>query len=103
MEVMEITKSQNADKIVLALNGRLDSISAPQLQEVLISAVGESKLVELDFTKLVYISSAGLRTLLLGEKNSKANGCEMVLLNVSQEIKEIFEMTRFTDILKIQN
>jgi anti-anti-sigma factor len=100
---MEITKTQDADKTVLALNGRLDSTSASQLQEVLLSAVGETKLVELNFAKVAYISSAGLRTLLLGEKNSKAKGSKMILSNVSQEIKEIFEMTRFTDILKIQN
>jgi anti-anti-sigma factor len=100
---MEITKTQDADKTVLALNGRLDSTSAPQLQEVLLSAVGESKLVELNFARVAYISSAGLRTLLLGEKSSKTKGSKMLLLNVSQEIKEIFEMTRFTDILKIQN
>jgi anti-anti-sigma factor len=100
---MEITKTQDADKTVLGLSGRLDSISASQLQEALLSAIGESKLVELNFEKVAYISSAGLRTLLLGEKNSKIKGCKVVLFNVSQEIKEIFEMTRFTDILKIQN
>jgi anti-anti-sigma factor len=100
---MEITKSQDANKTVLALAGRLDSSSASQLQEVLLSALGESKLVELNFAEIAYVSSAGLRVLLLGEKNSKANGGEMVLFNVSQEIKEIFEMTKFSDILKVRN
>jgi anti-anti-sigma factor len=98
---MEITKSQESGKTVFTLNGRLDTTTAPQLQAVLIPAFDEAKLVELDFAKLVYVSSAGLRVLLLGEKTAKAKGGSMTLAHVSDEVKEVFEMTGFADILKV--
>ena len=56
---------------------------------------------ELNFTELKYVSSAGLRVLLLGEKTAKSNGVEFSLVNVSDDVREVFEMTGFMDILKI--
>jgi len=98
---MEVTKTQCGNKLTFALSGRLDANTAPQFQAEFIPAFDGAGLVELDLTALTYISSAGLRVLLLGEKTAKSKGIAMSLRNVSQEIKEIFDMTGFSDILNI--
>jgi len=98
---MNINKTQNGDKTVLVLSGRLDTTTAPKLQEVLIPEFDGAKNVELDFSELAYVSSAGLRVLLMGEKTAKAKSASMNLVNVSDEIMEVFEMTGFADVLTI--
>ncbi|MDR2693974.1 MAG: STAS domain-containing protein [Chitinispirillales bacterium] len=98
---MELTKTQCGGKATFALSGRLDATAAPEFQAVLIPAFDEASLVELDLAALTYVSSAGLRVLLLGEKTAKSKGAAMPIRNVSQEIKEIFDMTGFSDILNI--
>jgi len=99
---MTINKTQENEKLILALEGRLDTISSPQLQEILLPALEGGACVELDFAKLAYLSSAGLRILLLGEKTAKEKGGSMKVLNVSEEIKEVFDMTGFSSLLKIE-
>jgi len=99
---MNINKTQDGEKITLALSGRLDTTTAPKLQEALIPEFDTAKQVELDFSELAYVSSAGLRVLLMGEKSAKAEGASMILTNVSEEIMEVFEMTGFADILTVQ-
>lgn len=98
---MEIVKSQENGKITLALSGRLDTTTAPQLQGALLPAFEAAKSVVLNFAGLCYVSSAGLRVLLLGEKTAKMKDASMSLINVPKDIKDVFEMTGFTDILKI--
>ena len=98
---MIINKTQGNGKFTLVLEGRLDTNTAPQLQEVLIPAFDEAKEIELDFSQLAYVSSAGLRVLLIGQKTATAKGVPMTLSRVSEEIMEILEMTGFTDILTI--
>jgi len=98
---MNINKTQNGEKTVLALSGRLDTTTAPKLQETLIPEFENAKCVELDFAELAYVSSAGLRVLLMGEKTAKAKGGKFRLVNVSEEIMEVFEMTGFADMLTI--
>jgi len=99
---MDINKTQNGEKITLALTGRLDTTTAPKLQEFLIPEFYSAKQVELDFSELAYVSSAGLRVLLLGQKTAKAKGGTMTVSNVSAEIMDVFEMTGFADILTVQ-
>jgi anti-anti-sigma factor len=98
---MTITQNQSEEKLVLALEGRLDTITAPVLQERLIPGFDQAKHIELDFRQLVYVSSAGLRVLLVGEKTAKARGGNLTLVNVSAEIKELFDMTGFCDVLTV--
>jgi anti-anti-sigma factor len=100
---MTIDKTQDNEILTLALEGRLDSSTAPRLQEVLISAIGEAKTVVMDFTKLTYLSSAGLRALLLGQKEAKAKGVSTKLKGVSEGVMNIFDMTGFSDFLDIEN
>jgi anti-anti-sigma factor len=98
---MNITKVQNEGKSVFTLSGRLDTNTAPQLQEVLFPELDTAKEIVLDFTEIVYVSSAGLRILLTGEKMAKAKGKSMTLTNVSSDIMEIFKMTGFIKVLHI--
>ncbi|MCL2253215.1 MAG: STAS domain-containing protein [Lachnospiraceae bacterium] len=99
---MNINKTQNGDKTVFTLSGRLDTTTAPKLQETLIPEFDTAKQIELNFSELAYVSSAGLRVLLMGEKAAKAKGASLTLVNVSDEIMEVFEMTGFAEILNVE-
>jgi anti-anti-sigma factor len=99
---MTITKTRENESLVLALEGRLDTATAPQLQETLLPAFEEAKTITLDLKGLAYVSSAGLRVLLLGEKTAKSKDASMVLTGVSEEVMEVLEMTGFVDILNIE-
>ena len=99
---MTINKTQENGTLTIALEGRLDTTTAPQLQDALIPAFDEEKDIKLDFAKLAYVSSAGLRVLLIGQKTAKAKGAVMTLTGVSEEIMEVFEMTGFANILAVQ-
>jgi anti-anti-sigma factor len=96
---MNINKIQDSGKLTFTLDGRLDTTTAPQLQEVLIPAFDETGEVELNFAQVSYVSSAGLRVLLLGQKAAEAKNALMIVSNASEEILEVFEMTGFSEIL----
>jgi anti-anti-sigma factor len=98
---MEIKKVSINDGAELVLSGRLDTVTAPKLQEALVESIKSYSKTELDFAGVEYVSSAGLRVLLLGEKSAKAAGKSMVLENVSKDVMEVFDVTGFTGILTI--
>lgn len=96
---MEIVKTANENVLNVALSGRLDTTTAPQLEEELVlDGVTE---LNLDFAELDYISSAGLRVLLAAQKVMNKQGA-MKVLNVNSDIMEVFEITGFSDILTIE-
>ena len=98
---MTIEKKQNDKEMTLILLGRLDTTTAPKLEaELKESLPGVEKLV-LDFEKLDYLSSAGLRVLLATQKTMNKQG-KMVVRHVNDTIAEIFEVTGFCDILTIE-
>ena len=98
---MTIEKNLNGTELTITIVGRLDTTTAPQLEaEIKQSIDGVEKLV-LDFTALEYLSSAGLRVLLSAQKVMNKQG-EMIIKNVNETIKEIFEVTGFIDILTIE-
>ena len=98
---MTIEKTKNGNELTVALTGRLDTTTAPQLEaELKESLSGVEKLV-LDFAALEYLSSAGLRVLLATQKIMNKQG-EMIVKNVNETIAEIFEVTGFSDILTIE-
>ena len=98
---MNIVKTQEGSKLTIALEGRLDTVTAPQLEAELRTAVnGVSELV-FDLGALDYVSSAGLRVLLSAQKVMNRQG-SMTIRSVKPEIMEIFEVTGFTDILNIE-
>ena len=102
---MTINKMLEGGTVTFALDGKMDTWSAPELQDVLIPAFDETSSggsVVLDFKKLAYISSAGLRVLFFGQKTAKEKNGSMKITNASDEVKEIFRMTGFADILTIE-
>lgn len=98
---MEIIKNLDGNKLTIALEGRLDTSTAPNLEAELKSSLdGVTELV-LDFNKLEYISSAGLRVVLAAQKTMSKQG-SMKLIGVNDEVMEVFEITGFVDILTIE-
>ena len=98
---MTIEKNLNGTELTVAVVGRLDTGTAPDLEEVLKESFeGITKLI-LDFEGLEYLSSAGLRVILQAQKTMNKQG-EMVVRNVNETITEIFEVTGFYDILNIE-
>ena len=98
---MTINKTANGNELTIALEGRLDTTTAPQLDDELKTALEGIAKLEFNFEKLEYISSAGLRVLLSAQKVMNKQG-SMVIKNVNEEIQEIFEVTGFVDILTIE-
>lgn len=98
---MQITKTNDNDSLTIALEGRLDTLTAPQLDAEIQGKLDGVKSLVFDFKSLDYISSAGLRILLMAQKVMNKQG-SMVVKNASSEIKEIFEVTGFCDILTIE-
>ena len=98
---MTIEIKRNADEIILELTGRLDTTTAPALDKTIGENISGIKNLVLDFKGLEYISSAGLRVLLSAQKKMKQIG-SMKVINVCEEVMEVFEMTGFADILVIE-
>ena len=98
--MLKINKSIENGKALFALEGRLDTVTAPDLEKELKDSLDGVTELQLDFEKLEYISSAGLRVLLSAQKTMAKQG-EMTLTHVNETIMEIFEVTGFSDILTI--
>lgn len=95
---MTINKEKNDSALSLALEGRLDTTTAPQLEAELKDSLDGITDLTLDFQQLEYISSAGLRVLLAAQKVMNKQGT-MVIKNAGSDIMEVFEITGFSDIL----
>ena len=99
--MLNILKNVNGSDLKIILEGRLDTTTAPQLEAELNSALSGVTALKFDLEKLDYISSAGLRVLLSSQKTMNKQGT-MVISGVSPEVKEIFDVTGFSDILTIE-
>ena len=97
---MEIIKTQDNQKLTLALRGRLDTKTSPKLEAEVKGSLSGITELEFDFSEVEYVSSAGLRVLLAAQKVMKRQGT-MVLRGVSDAVMEVFEITGFVDILTI--
>ena len=98
---MNISTNKDGGKLTISLDGRLDTTSAPQLEGVLRETLRGVTELEMDFAKLAYISSAGLRVLLSAMKLMKKQGSRVVR-NVNDTVMEVFEITGFADMLTIE-
>lgn len=96
---MKIEKNLNENELTLKLEGRLDTMTSPELEKELGDLNGVNSIV-FDFENLEYISSSGLRILLSCQKKMNAQG-KMVIKNVSDEVKNVFDMTGFTEMMDI--
>ena len=99
--MLNINKTKENQSAIVSLEGRLDTVTAPELEKELQALLPGLTELKLDFANLDYISSAGLRVLLSAQKVMNKQG-EMTLTNVSEAVMEIFEVTGFTDILTIR-
>lgn len=98
---MNITKSGGGANLTLALEGRLDTNTAPQLEAELKQSVDGVAELTLDLSGLQYISSAGLRVLLAAQKVMSRQG-HMIVRHVAPDVMDVFEITGFSDFLTIQ-
>lgn len=98
---MEIRKEKKDSALSLAIEGRIDTTTAPQMEAELRSDIDGVTELYLDFTGVEYISSAGLRVLLSAQKLMSRQG-KMVLSHVNESVMEVFEVTGFSDILTIE-
>ena len=98
---MTINKTRNDNDLIIALEGRLDTITAPELEKLIKQEIEDVETLTFDFSKLEYISSAGLRVLLSTQKimNSRKG---MKVKNVNELVNEVFEVTGFSEILTIE-
>ena len=99
--MLNIQKSIENGTARFALEGRLDTVTAPELEKALKESLDGVTLLTLDFSALEYISSAGLRVLLSAQKLMNRRG-EMKVVHVNETVTEIFEVTGFSDILTIE-
>lgn len=98
---MTVTKKKNGSILLANVEGRVDTVTAPQFEsEIKTDLNGVTELV-LDFSQLTYISSAGLRVLLLLQKVMNKQG-SMKIVGANETVKEIFDVTGFCDILTIE-
>lgn len=98
---MTITMTRNESELIVAVEGRLDTLTSPELEEKLEPALKDVKKLIFDFAQLRYISSAGLRVLLTAMQIMEEQG-EMIVRNVSDEIMDIFEVTGFAEDLNFE-
>ncbi|MBQ6026790.1 MAG: STAS domain-containing protein [Lachnospiraceae bacterium] len=94
-------EKNGSTELTVYLEGRLDTVTAPQFESELKNAIEGISTLSIDCGKLEYVSSAGLRVLLSAHKIMSKQG-SMVVKNLTEEVKEIFDITGFSDILTIQ-
>ena len=98
---MTIDKKVNGTAMEIAIEGRLDTMTSPQLEEELKTSLDGITDLTFDFEKLEYISSAGLRVLLSAQKTMNKQGT-MKIVHVSEPVMDVFDVTGFVDILTIE-
>ena len=96
---MKIDFNTNGGSLNVSLDGRLDTVTAPELESFLNENLAGASALNIDCASLAYVSSAGLRVLLAMQKKTKG---KMTLTNVCEVVMEVFEMTGFADILEIE-
>ncbi|MDE6916705.1 MAG: STAS domain-containing protein [Lachnospiraceae bacterium] len=99
---MHIAKTVNEQETVLAVEGRIDVTNSKILQDAIISAFQSTTNLVVDFEKVVYIASAGLRALLLGQKTAVSKSGMMKLIHVCDDVMEVLRMTGFQSALHIE-
>lgn len=99
---MKVNKKLNGSELLMEIEGGIDSTTAPELNDILAASINGITTLILDFKNVDYISSAGLRVLLVNYKAMTGKG-EMIIRNVNGNVMDIFTMTGFVNILTIEN
>ena len=98
---MQILQKKEGDALTLSISGRIDTITAPELEKCIDSSIDGIKKLIIDLKDMSYTSSAGLRVILKAQKIMSKQG-ELKIVNVSSDIMDIFDITGFSDILNIE-
>lgn len=96
---MEIKSTTEGTRLTIAVSGRVDTVTAPELAAAL--KFGDATCVVIDLANVPYMSSAGLRLLLAAHKTMHGNGGELQIANVQASVQEVLEITGFSDILNL--
>lgn len=99
---MNIVKNYNEKELTLSIEGRIDTITSQDLDKEIEEELGNFNSLIMDFTELEYISSAGLRVLIATQKKLKSEDIPFAIKNVNDSVGEIFRMSGFDKILKIE-
>ena len=102
MSDLTIAKKKENDKLIVTAEGRIDTATSPQLDEEVKSAMADIRELVIDFGKVSYISSSGLRVLLSFHKSMDLKGGKLIIKNPTDMVLEVFEVTGFSDILNIE-
>lgn len=99
---MEITINKQNEKTLLTLDGRVDSTNADQFQHDIAPLMeGDNPDIDIDCTNMTYTSSQGLRVFLLLQKSVMSRNGKMVMRNMNPRVKEVFDITGFSNIITI--
>lgn len=96
---MEIKTASEGSKLTISVKGRVDTVTAPEFESAM--KFGDAKQVVLDLTDVPYMSSAGLRVLLTVHKTMLGRGGELQVANVQPAVKEVLDLTGFSDLLNL--
>ncbi len=99
--IMKIEFKHDDDQLTAAISGRIDTNSAPEAEEQILNQLDGVKKLVLDFKEVDYISSAGLRVLLLLHKQMLAEE-GLTIININETVREVLEITGFLDILNVE-
>lgn len=99
---MNITSTTNGEETILSVEGKIDSTSSEELQDAVINAFQTTNNLVIDFEKIAYIASAGLRALLLGHKTAVSKSGVMKLVHVNDSVMEVLRVTGFQSTLHIE-
>lgn len=99
---MTITKTQDGSTVTLQVEGRVDTNTSPELQKAVLESFQMAKNLVLDMKKVAYISSAGLRVLLIGQKTASSKGGTMEVRNVTDPVREVLDCVGFSQILTLR-
>jgi anti-anti-sigma factor len=99
---MTITKLEQGDAVTLQVEGRVDTNTSPELQKAILAAFQNAKKLTLDMEKVSYVSSAGLRALLIGQKTAGSKGATMELVHIVPAVKAVLDSVGFSKILTIR-
>ncbi len=98
---MTVTEIKEEDSIRLDVEGRIDTITTPELQQAILVAFQKTKTLVINFEKVEYISSAGLRALLIGQKTAKSKNRSMTIVGSNKAVLDVFKVTGFMNILTL--
>lgn len=99
---MQITETRENEVITIAIEGRVDTNTSPQVQDAILKSFQKVNQVVLDFSQCSYVSSAGLRALLIGQKTASSKKGTMKLVNVPEILMNVLKMSGFANILTIE-